>query len=644
MTHPSWASIGFMIIAVFGSSSARSAEVRSDQLTEHAAMLQALERLRISQVEDLKTSPAFHDFQFVDAWTNSGIRFQHRVVDDAGKYYKPVHYDHGGGMAVADVDGDGWLDVFFTTQLGNNQLWRNLGGGRFEDITQKAGVGLTDPIAVGASFADVDNDGDPDLFVTTVRHGNHFYRNQGGGAFEEVTEQAGLKYSGHSSGAVFFDYDNDGKLDLFLCNVGVYTTNRVGRGGYFVGLRDGFSGHMFPERTEYSLLYQNQGDCRFKEVSTELGLRDGGWTGDATFADLDGDRFPELYVLNMQGDDRFYVNQGGKRFLDQTSRYFPKTPWGAMGIKFFDFDQDGRQDLFVTDMHSDMTEIATRTSKTNMAAAFESLKADPWCTTQYDERYLQGSTNNFFGNAFYLNRGNGHFEEVSGTMGAETFWPWGLSAGDLNADGYDDVFVTAGMGFGFRYAVNSVLLNERGARFRPAEFALGVEPRAGGRIQKVAFVLDCSGADRTHPLCSGRTGEVPFLEPLSSRSSAIFDLDNDGDLDIVTLEMNDRPQVLVSDLAARSKRRILAIRLVGASSNRDGLGARVKVTTKGRTLSLFSDGKSGYFGQSVLPLYFGLGESRGPVSIEVQWPSGKRQVVNQEVPSRGMLEIREVGP
>src|SRR6202035_3379838 len=110
----------------------------------------------------------FYQFQFADRVKESGITFVHHIVDDAGRHYKAVHYDHGNGIAVADVDGDGLPDIYFTTQLGTNRLYRNLGGGKLEDITERAGVGLPDQIVVGASFADVDNDGLPDLFVTTV--------------------------------------------------------------------------------------------------------------------------------------------------------------------------------------------------------------------------------------------------------------------------------------------------------------------------------------------------------------------------------------------------------------------------------------------------------------------------------------------
>src|SRR5215471_18596234 len=128
-----------------------------------------LRKLAAEQANAAKDTTVFHDFQFTDRFAESGITFRNSIVDDAGRAYKAVHYDHGNGIAIADVDGDGLLDIYFVNQVGGNQLWRNLGGGRFENITESAGVAVPDKISVSASFADIDNDGDQDLYVTTVR-------------------------------------------------------------------------------------------------------------------------------------------------------------------------------------------------------------------------------------------------------------------------------------------------------------------------------------------------------------------------------------------------------------------------------------------------------------------------------------------
>ena len=586
-----------------------------------------------------KDSKLRHDFSFTDVYDSSEITFEHHAVDDAGKYYKPVHYDHGNGVALADIDGDDLIDIYFTSQLGGNELYRNRGNGTFDNITESAGVGLADRVSVAASFADVDNDGDPDLFVTTVRMGNVMFENKNGGVFEDITEKAGLSYSGHSSGATFFDYDRDGLLDLFVTNVGQYTTDKKGRGGYFIGFQDGFSGHQFPARTENSILYRNAGDNRFENVSKSMNLDHPGWSGDATVCDVNSDGWPDLYVLSMQGDDVYFQNMEGKGFEDRTMQYFPRTPWGAMGVKFFDFNRDGRMDLFVTDMHSDMTKGQTLTSKTDVGSQFEKLKSEPWCTVEYTEEYLQGSTNNVFGNAFYVSQPDGTYVESSDTMNAETFWPWGVSTGDINADGFDDVFVAAGMGFGYRYGINSLLLNEQGNGFLDAEYLVGIEPRAS--TMKQAFVLACSGTDSEHPYCAGQTGNVPILEALSSRSSALVDYDSDGDLDIILLDMNARPLLLNSNLNDGDDINFVKITLTGTISNREAIGATVKLSTSEGSQTQYVDGKSGYLSQSSIPLYFGLGTESSIEQIEVTWPSGEIQTVRTALVPNTTIEIIE---
>lgn len=588
------------------------------------------QQAQLSTADDISV---FHEFQFSDQVKASGITFLHRVVDDAGRDYKGVHYDHGNGVAVADVDGDDRLDVYFTTQLGRNELWRNVGGGQFENVTAKADVGLGDRISVTASFADVDNDGDADLFVTTVRDGNVLLLNDGSGVFEDVSAEAGVDHVGHSSGAIFFDFDKDGLLDLFVTNIGQYThDDRKGRGGYDVGFEDAFSGHLFPERTETSILYRNLGDGRFSDVSAEMGLEDGSWSGDASPIDYDEDGWTDLYVLDMQGDDELYRNLKGQGFERVSRDVFPATPWGSMGIQVFDVDGDGRQDIFLSDMHSDMSQ--------RIGPEREKEKSDMQWTEEalghHGNHAMGDGGPSIFGNALFLARDHGDdggYEELSDAMGSENYWPWGLSAGDLNADGWEDVLVTSSMNFPWRYGVNTLLLNESGRRFRDAEFILGVEPRYAddGRTVVPWFTLDCSGDLSVHPLhpeiCAGQTGEVLVEGALGTRSSVLFDLDGDGDLDIVTGEFHSRPQVLVSNLAEQTDVRWIEVELEGTASNRDGLGARVTVVAGGRKQLQVHDGQSGYLSQSSMPLYFGLGDAESVERIEVVWPSGASHTV-----------------
>ncbi len=593
------------------------------------------------------------DFVFTDGQAASGISFVNRIVDDAGRAYKAVHYDHGTGLAAADVDGDGLPDLYLVSQLGRNELWKNLGGGRFSDLTAASGLAMNDAVSVGASFGDIDNDGDPDLFVTTVRHGNRLFENLGGGKFGDISKAAKVDHVGHSSGALFVDYDRDGLLDLFVTNVGVYSGDSTGHGGYFVGLEDAFFGHTFPDRAESSILYRNLGGNRFQDVTRSSGLIDASWSGDAVAIDVNYDGFQDIYVLNMQGENHLWLSEGGRRFRDATAAYFPKTPFGAMGAKVFDFDGDQRLDLFVTDMHSDMFDMLAPGDWAGEARKSALAPMPPTLFPKGTERLI-------FGNALFANPGPtaGVFLEVSDRLGVENYWPWGPSVDDLNADGWDDLFIVSSMNFPYRYAINSVLLNEAGAHFLPSEFTLGIEPRSGGSTDQVWFTLQCEagGADvGTKPCevcaqpnaaalgCSrDAAGQLTMVAARGSRAAVLFDLDADGDLDVVTNEFNASPQVLLSDLAERHEVNALKIRLRGTRSNRQGLGAQVTVVLPdGRRILKVMDGKSGYLSQSDLPLYFGLGTAQAASSLEIRWPSGSRQKVAGPLRSGQVLEIVE---
>src|SRR4249919_521698 len=209
------AKLAVLLLVLGAAIAAQSPQVRFPDPDIGVTTLNARARAQRASVDRFKV---VYDFQFTDRVKESGITFVHRVVD-----------------------GDGLPDIYFTNQIGGNQLWKNLGGGRFADVTKDAGVALADRISVTASFADVDNDGDEDLFVTTVRGGNVLFLNDGKGHFRDVSKQSGLDY------------------------VGKYTTDEKGRGGYYVGFADAFSGHLMPERAERSRLYRNLGGGHFAD-------------------------------------------------------------------------------------------------------------------------------------------------------------------------------------------------------------------------------------------------------------------------------------------------------------------------------------------------------------------------------------------
>lgn len=599
-----------------------------------------LEQRKKEQLEAAKTYEIYHNFSFVNKIADSKITFKHKINPDCGKSFKAVHYDHGNGIALADVDGDGQSDIYFVSQVGHGELWRNLGNGQFEDITRQAGLKVTgNKSCVSASFADIDNDGDPDLYITTIRDGNYLFENNGKGVFEDISEKSRTNHRGHSSGSIMFDYNLDGLIDIFVSNIGIYTRDSIQtftRNGqsyqYYVGLDNAFVAHVLPEAQERSILYKNLGNNQFEEVAESLGIIDTSWSGDATILDANEDGYPDLYVCNMQGPDEYYENIKGEKFIKKSRTVFPKSSWGAMGVKVFDFNNDGKQDVYVTDMHSDMY------NNWSLGAKEEKLKLD----IDRPNSIFRGGSQNIYGNSFYLKEANNQYTEVSDSINAENYWPWGLSIGDFNADGFEDAFVTASMNYRYRYQVNSFLLNNKGKHFLDSEFVVGIEPRLDTQFAKLWFELDCSGIDKNHKDCRDRKGKVKVWGALGSRSSAILDIDNDGDLDILTNEFNDHPLVLISNLSEQRKDfKFLKIQLNGTVSNKNGIGAKVVVHTDHGSYTKIHDGKSGYLSQSILPLYFGLGKAKEIIKIEIQWPSGKSQIIQNNLVFNQLMKIQE---
>jgi hypothetical protein len=543
---------------------------------------------------------------FVDRAREAGVEFRMSFLPgEQGEKFKINFYDHGAGVSVADVDGDGDDDLYFCNQLGPNALYRNEGGGRFVETTKAAGVGLEDRVSVASAFGDADGDGDQDLYVATTRGGNVFYRNRGDGTFEDATEAAGLSLVLHSQAATFFDADRDGDLDLLVANTAKWTTDVFDeQGRYYVG-PERFFDLVLKSPGEANRFYRNRGDGRFDDATMASGLQGTGWSGDVTVFDKDGDGDPDVFVANMFGRSHLYENDGRGRFVDVAAEALPRASWGTVGSKAFDHDGDGLLDLFLVDMHSDMWMDETFDPTPEIARTKYASVWGPRGARLPQEEALFASTfaadpaKVSFGNTLFRNLGGGRFDEVSGRAGVESFWPWGAATGDFDADGHEDVFVPSGMGYPFPYWPSPLFMNRGNGTFEDRAREWGLDPPPGGRLLEQRI----GGRESTR----------------GCRAAATADFDGDGRLDLVVANFNDRPSLLMN---RAPKRRYVGFRLVGTASPRDATGAIVKVRSDARWIVRQVSSATGYLAQSSRTLHFGLGDSASIDAVEIRWPSG----------------------
>ncbi len=561
-----------------------------------------------------------HPPGFRDVAREAGITFRMAFLpEEQGEKFKINLYDHGSGVAVGDFDGDGHDDVYFVNQLGPNALYRNRGDGTFEDVTARAGVALGDRVCVAATFADTRNNGRQDLFVTSTRGGNVFFRNRGDGTFREATKEAGLVHVGHSQAAVFFDYDNDGYLDLLVTNTAGWTTDTfdpVGkyyRGGELIG-----SDRLFQCPPESNLLYHNNGDGTFTDVTAKSGLKGRGWSGDVAVFDYNGDGYLDVAITNMFGPTQLFRNNGDGTFTDVTRAVLGPTSFGATGARVFGIANDGLLDLLLVDMHSDMwMGLDASHSSLDLARAWERRKyphlrgpvpLDPARMAAEDREFARRrgyrAADVVYGNTFFKNLGAGKFQELSDQAGLETFWPWGAAAGDFNNDGFEDVFMTAGMGHPFYYWPNYLLMNNGDGTFTNRATEEGIEPPRGG-----IYLEEKIGG---HRACR------------SSRSAATADFDGDGRLDLVVNNFNGPASYFRN---AFPRRNYLAFRLTGTHGNRDAIGALVKLyvpRADGSTEVMVRqvNPAAGYLAQSSKTIHFGLGSRPQVERVEIRWPRG----------------------
>ena len=548
-------------------------------------------------------------------------------------------YLNGSGVAAGDIDGDGWCDLYFCGLDGANALYRNLSDWQFQDITETAGVACSELDATGAALADIDGDGDLDLIVNSIGGGTHVFLNDGQGHF---TKSAVLNVKRGGASLALADMDGDGDLDLYLANYRTETirsqltvryTVRMEENKPVVVAVDGrpLSGEenvgryileadgRVVEQGEVDAFYRNNGLGVFSlisfldgtfldEVGKPLASPPRDWGLSVMLRDLNGDGSPDIYVCNdFRSEDRIWINNGSGRFRAIPRLAVRCTSMFSMGVDVADLNRDGFDEILVADMLN-RTHLARHLHMTDMMPL--------------------GDRPQYSRNTLFLNRGDGTYAEIGQFSGLHASdWSWMPVFLDVDLDGYEDVLVPTGIEL---YSLQADVSNQIEAIRVREKLSRAAQLRLAHRFPRWASpnLAFRNRGDLTFEEVSALWG---FNAPTVSQGMALADLDNDGDLDAVVNNMNGPAGLCRNDTTAPR----LAVRLRGLAPNTRGIGAKIKVLGGPvmQTQEVISGGR--YLSSDDAMRVFAAGTATNQLQIEVTGRNGKQSVVR----SKGQLHL-----
>ncbi len=559
--------------------------------------------------------------------TETSITFSNDIIESDSFNVMTFEYIYNGaGLGVGDVNNDGLTDIFFAGNMVSSALYLNRGDFKFEDITAKASLNTT-LWCTGVSMVDINQDGLLDIYVSTIQpHTNKstvpnlLFLNKGIGSdgiptFEEVAEKVGLADLGYATQAAFLDFDLDGDLDMYMLTNALETYNR----NQIIGLKNNGTGKSVDR------FYRNDGLVDgvpvFKDVSAEVGVQAEGWGLGIVVNDINGDGYPDLYCANdFMSNDHLYINSGDGKFVNSIRSMTKHQEQNGMGIDMADINNDGLNDIVVLDMLPD-DNLRQKTMFSTIA--FNSFKL-------FREK---GYEYQFIRNVLQLNNGNNTFSDIGFYSGIyATDWSWSSLLADFDNDGYRDLFV----GNGYRKDVTDQDFIAYGKE-------LGLFTTDKNRMKMIRQEIEkLPGVDKPNFLFRNN-GDLTFTDkaaewgldqPSYSNGAAYADFDNDGDLDLVTNNINSKAFVYRNSLiTAGSKKEnenaFLRIKLTGAKGNMHGFGAKIWVYNRGAVHYAEHQTIRGYKSTVENVEHFGLGKvPSGTIdSVRVAWPGGKQQVL-----------------